>query len=67
MLSAAIESTYMPINLCQMHVTTVYMYHFAWADQREKQGYKSDLLDLQLIMPWENKPLIKSATDTALL
>ena len=26
-------------------------YHFMWADQREKQGYKSDVPGLQLIVP----------------
>ena len=42
------------------------MYHFVWADQREKQGYKSDVFqkrEIQLFVPWENKTLIKTATD----
>ena len=37
------------------------MYHFAWADQREKQGYKSDVslkAGIQLVVPWENILLI---------
>ena len=35
------------------------MYHFAWVDKSEKQGYTSDVLELQLVVPWENKPLIQ--------
>ena len=38
-----------------------YTYHFAWADQREKQGYKSDVslkAGIHLFVFWENIPLI---------
>ena len=35
------------------------MYHFAWTNPRDKQGYKSDVQGLQLVVPWENIPLIK--------
>ena len=44
-------------NVCIDYV----MYHFAWADQREKQGCKSDVSlkrGTQLVVSWENKPLI---------
>ena len=37
------------------------MYHFAWADQREKQGYKSDVFlkaGIRLFVSWEKIPLI---------
>ena len=27
---------------CQLRIY-IYLYHFAWADKREKQGYKSDV------------------------
>ena len=38
------------------------MYHFAWADQREKQGYKSDVLQIKLY-PGKINLWCKPATD----
>ena len=39
----------------------LYVYHFTWAGQREKQGYKSDVslkAGIHLVVSWENIPLI---------
>ena len=42
------------------------MYHFAWVDQREKQGYKSDVslkAGMHLFVSWENIPLILTCSN----
>ena len=42
------------------------MYHFVWANQREKQGYKSDVSQkagIQLVASWE---IYKPETHAAL-
>ena len=41
------------------------MYHFAWADQREKQGYKSDVslkAGIQLVVSWETSCILGKYT-----
>ena len=48
-------------------IKQVLMYHFAWAHQKEKQGYKFDVSlkrRIQLVVvPWEIKLWYKPATD----
>ena len=47
------------------NVVHVIMYHFAWADQREKQGYKSDVslkAGIQLVVSWETSCILGKCT-----
>ena len=42
-------------------ILQLWMYQFAWVDQREKQGYKSDVslkAGIHVFVSWDNIPLI---------
>ena len=52
------------------HIVYTHIYHFAWADQREKQGYKCDVSlkgGIQIICTLENDATLYIGTTNPLL